>query len=269
MGDFESKFFSGEHLFGDDFDREAIRHWYAQEEHGYYQLARSGGAYVYGYHALNAFHAFRFLARRYGTCLAFGCARGDDVMPLAGRVDRFIAIEPAEQWWSTSIAGTPAQYLKPSPEGNIPLDDAVVDLIVCLGVLHHIPNASHVFSEMLRVLAPGGNLVVREPICTMGDWRRPRKGLTPNERGFPPGWMEARAAAGGLALRRKAYCLFPLTTRVARWLGMEPAFNRPILVQMDALLSLLFCWNLHYHRDSPVKKLAPIDICCVLEKPSR
>lgn len=267
MADFEKTFFSGERLFGDDFDPDAIRLWYAEEENGYFDLTQTYGQYVYGYHALNAFHAYRFLGSHYRACLAYGCARGDDVAPLAARVARFIALEPAEQWWSNSIAGTPAQYLKPSPNGNIPLANASVDLIVCLGVLHHIPNASHVFSEMVRVLSPGGHLVLREPICTMGDWRRPRRGLTRNERGFPPRWMEARAAAGGLQVLRKAHCVFPLTTRLARALRVEPAFNRRPLVRLDALFSFLFRWNLHYHRDSLLKKIAPIDIYYIFGKP--
>ena len=264
---FERRYLSGALLYGDDFGEDAIRRWYGEEEHGYFDLVKTYRSYVYSYHALNDHHAWRFLASHYACCVAMGCAKGDDVSPLAPRVDRFVAIEPAERWWCPEIGGKPAQFLKPSVFGDIPLEDGSADLVVCLGVLHHIPNASHVFAEMARILRSGGHMAVREPVSTLGDWRRPRRGLTRNERGFPPGWFEARAASHGLRIARARHCSFPLTTRLARWLRLEPAFNNRTLVRLDAALSWLTKWNLHYHRDSPLKKIAPIDIAYVFEKP--
>ena len=265
-GGFEARYLSGAALYGDDFDEAAIQHWYGEEEHGYYELVKTYGGYVYGYHALNQYHAYRFLQGRYECCVAMGCARGDDVAPLANRVDRFVAIEPVEQWWSPEIGGRPARYVKPSVFGDIPMAARSADLVVCLGVLHHIPNASHVFSEMARVLRPGGKMVVREPVCTMGDWRRPRRGLTRNERGFPPGWFETRSGAHGLRIERASHCCFPLTTRLAAILGVRAAYNDRRLVRLDALMSGLTRWNLHYHRDSIPKKIAPIDMAFLFEK---
>ena len=266
METFESRYLSGASLYGDDFDEAGIRRWYGEEEHGYFELVKTYPKYVYSYHALNHHHVWRFLRPNYECCVAMGCAKGDDVSPLAPRVDRFVAIEPAEQWWNPAINGKPAHYMKPSLIGDIPLADSAADLVVCLGVLHHIPNASHVFAEMARVLKPGGHMAVREPVCTMGDWRNPRRGLTPNERGFPPGWFESRAAARGLRIARAAHCSFPLTTRLARWLRLEPAFNNRALVRLDAAMSRLTRWNLHYHRDSVFKKIAPIDMAYLFEK---
>src|ERR1035438_4390798 len=115
-----SRYFSGGTLYGDDLDADAIKRWFDQEEHGYYNLAKSYERYEYGYHALNQFHAYRFLSgRSFNRCLALGCARGDDVSPLASTVREFIAVEPAEQWWRSDICGTPSTYLKPSMLGEI------------------------------------------------------------------------------------------------------------------------------------------------------
>lgn len=253
-------------MYGDDFDEAAIKRWFVQEESGYFQLAQSYGSYVYSYHALNQLNAFRFLMGRYPTCLAMGCARGDDVAPLAAKVDRFVAIEPAEKWWASEINGTPADYMKPSIKGAIPLAKASVDLVVCLGVLHHIPNVTYVFSEMARVLRPGGTMVLREPICTMGDWRKPRPGLTANERGFPPGWIDSKASQWGLQVVRQTYCCFPLTARLARLFHLQGTYNSKALVRLDYLMSWLMQWNLHYHRDSVFKKIAPLDIMYILRK---
>lgn len=266
---FESAYLSGAALYGDDFDEPALRAWWKREQRAYFEMAQANGNFTYGHHALNHFHLYRFLTGRYHTCLAFGCARGDEVAPLAARVDRFIAIEPAEEWWSDRINGAEALYRKPALNGDISIDSQSVDLVVCFSVLHHIPNAGHVLSELARVLRPGGLLLLREPICTMGDWRRRRRGLTRDERGFPPAWLDARAAEYGLETIRKVYCGFPLTTRLARLLGLGPAYNNAVLVRLDAWMSRMMSWNLHYHRDSFFKKIAPIEVVYMFTKPQQ
>jgi 2-polyprenyl-3-methyl-5-hydroxy-6-metoxy-1,4-benzoquinol methylase len=263
---FVSEYFSGAALYGDDFDEPAIARWYLREQQGYYDLAQTYAKYAYSYHALNRFQSYRHLTGRYHCCLAMGCARGDDVAPLAPIVDRFVAIEPAEQWWSTHINGTAAEYWKPSVCGEIPMPGDSFDLVVCIETLHHIPNASHVLGEMARVLRRGGTMILREPICTMGDWRAPRRGLTPNERGFPPGWFDSQVPSLGLRVLRKRYCSFPLTTRLARFLCLGPAYNNRLLVRLDSVLSWLTKWNLHYHRDSIARKIAPTDVAYILQK---
>lgn len=263
---FENVYFSGARLYGDDFCGPEITKWFQQEEYSYFSLAQSYKKYVYPYHALNFFHAFRFLNNSYEQCLAFGCAKGDDVAPLAARVERFVAVEPAEKWWSEEISGKPAQYLKPLPTGDLPLAEASVDLLVCSAVLHHIPNVTHVLSEFARVLRPKGHLVLREPISTMGDWREPRRGLTANERGFPPGWIESRAELLGLQLVRRRYCMFPLIPRFERLLRLSPVYNSTLFVLLDYVLSLSTKWNLHYHRDSVWKKMAPGQAFWTFEK---
>lgn len=265
----DDRYFEGHAVYGDDFNEDQIRQWYAEEEHGYYNLTQTYSKHVYGYHELNHYHAFRFLPGPYETCLAMGCATGEDVEPLSPRVGRFVAIEPAEKWWRPTIGGKPAIFNKPAMDGSIPLSSFSVDLVTSLAVLHHVPNASYVFSEMCRVLKPGGRLVMREPICTMGDWRSPRKGLTKNERGFPPGWLETQASRNGLRTVRKTYCCFPLTIRLGKMLRVPSAYDSVTLVRLDAFLSWLTRFNLHYHRDSIFKKVAPIHAFYIFEKTKR
>ena len=262
----DSRYFSGVAVYGDDFNEDQIRQWYAEEEHGYYNLTQTYSKHVYGYHELNRYHAFRFLPGPYETCLAMGCATGEDVEPLSSCVNRFVAIEPAEKWWRPTIGGKPAEFMKPATDGRIPLSSSSVDLITSLAVLHHVPNASYVLAEMCRVLKPGGRLVMREPICTMGDWRNPRKGLTKNERGFPPGWLESQASRNGLRVANKTYCCFPLTVRLGKALRVSSAYDSVVLVRIDAFLSWLTKFNLHYHRDSIFKKVAPIHAFYIFEK---
>src|ERR1700722_1551336 len=127
---------SGRTLYGDRFSPDQIREWYASEVTGYfdlltnhYKITDADNRYPYEYDALNRFHAIdRLLNRKFDTCLALGCAAGDDITPLAPVFVRCIAIEPAEQWWHDDIGGKPASYLKPSAIGDIGVDSATVDL---------------------------------------------------------------------------------------------------------------------------------------------
>jgi SAM-dependent methyltransferase len=264
---FERRFFLGERVYGDDFSLAQIKEWYEQEEIGYYDLTKARGGYSYGYHALNRFHGLTCLRGRvFDCCLAIGCARGDDVTPLARQVRKFIAIEPAEQWWSDRIGGAPASFMKPAISGDIPLPDNAADLATCLGVLHHIPNAGHVLREIARALKPGGIFLLREPILTMGDWRKPRRGLTRNERGFPLAWLDEKLAAAGFRVVRRRLCMFPGTKRLGRALRLGPVYNNRLLTTLDWLASSMLAWNLHYHRDTIVKKVAPGSVFYVLER---
>lgn len=47
-------------------------------------------------------------------------------------------------------------------DGNIPLRDNEIDLIICFNVLHHVPRLNPLLSEIARVLSPKGILIIRE-----------------------------------------------------------------------------------------------------------
>ena len=266
---------AGRKLYGDDFTPEEIAQWYRDEEYGYFDLAsgRNGSDLLaagvesrsYEYEALNSFHGFHLVeGNHFETCLAFGCAGGDDVAPIAPYVGNFLAVEPAEQWWSSSIAGKPAKYLKPSVMGDLEIPDGSVDLITSLGVLHHIPNVSRIFSEFARILRADGMLIIREPISAMGDWRRPRHGLTKHERGLPLMWIDSQVKKNGFSYVRRRFCMFPLTYRLKAVVGAP--FNNKRVVELDWLLSTLTSWNYHYWRNTAFKKFAPGSLFVVLRR---
>jgi SAM-dependent methyltransferase len=266
---FEDKYLSGKELYGDDLPLAEIEKWYKDEDRGYYDLYAPAMAadYSYGYAYLNHLHAFKFLKdRTFECCLALGCSQGADVLPLAKNVRRFVAVEPAEEWWSDNIGGTPATYMRPTVQGDIPLPSGSVDLVTAFSVLHHIPNASYVLSEIGRVVQSGGIFVLREPIHSLGDWRRPRRGLTRNERGFPLAWLDAQLETAGFRVIRRRFCMFPLSPRIATLLRMEAAYNHRWLTACDWAISWMTSWNLHYHRDSFFKKLAPHSAFYLLER---
>jgi SAM-dependent methyltransferase len=267
---------SGRTLYGDRFSPEQIREWYESEVSGYfdllsnhYKITDADNQYAYEYDALNQFHAIgRLSNRQFETCLALGCAAGDDIAPLAPVVARFIAIEPAEQWWHNDIGGKPARYLKPTATGDIGVDSATVDLATSFGVLHHIPNVSHVVAEIARVLKPGGLFVLREPVSSMGDWRKARAGLTANERGLPVEWFETLVRTTGFKVLARRACMFNPLSVIAKKLGIASPFAVMPVVMVDWLLSEAFQWNGHYWRDTFAKKFAPSSAFWILERPA-
>ncbi|MDO9106967.1 MAG: class I SAM-dependent methyltransferase [Methylovulum sp.] len=259
------KYFSGECLYGDDFDAPSIKQWYQDEEDAYYDLAHSIPSYEY--HQFNEYYGYSSIAgRKFKVCLAFGCANGDDVKSISNIVDRYIALEPAEKWWKNEIGGKPAQYVKPSVSGTIPLEDGTVEIGVCLGVLHHIPNVTHVVSEIYRVLSVNGVLLLREPIFSMGDWRQKRKGLTSRERGIPPQLLLDILRNAGFEVTAAYPCMVPITARIARLFGITNAYNSRAMVFLDRFCSLLLRWNMRYHRRNILEKLAPTSLYIVATK---
>lgn len=263
--------FRGDRLFGDDFGLEELERWYKEEEYGYYQLSSESNKQefgsAYGYNALNWWYAFRFLGgRKFAHCVGLGAAKADDIVPLAPQIKQFTIIEPAEEYWSNTIGGKPAVYLKPSVAGELPLASGSVDLVTALGALHHIANVSTVIREIGRVLAPGGLFVFREPIHSMGDWRMPRSGLTRNERGIPANLISVYLNSAELDVVRWRYCMFAPFSKLNAQHILKSLWNYRWLMPIDQVASYLFSWNLIYHRTSLFRKVAPHCVFCIARR---
>lgn len=65
-------------------------------------------------------------------------------------------------------------------EGALPFPAAQFQLVTCLEVIEHVARAENLMSEMHRVLAPGGRLLLSTP--NHGFWRSRMRALW----GFPP-----------------------------------------------------------------------------------
>lgn len=258
----------GRSLYGDNFSELDIRKWYQDEAEGYANLgAEDADKYEYQYHALNMMHGFRHLPKQsYGHIISIGGAYGDELRPVLDRAEFITVLEPSEKLAKrTRIENVPCNYVKPCPSGDIPIEQDAVDLITCHGVLHHIPNVSHVIGECHRILKPGGKMLLREPIVSMGDWRKPRAGLTKRERGIPEQILDDILRANGFKCIRRAYCVFSPITAILTKIGVAPFKNR-LACSIDAIFSRVFSFNTIYHRVSFGDKIAPASIYYVLEK---
>lgn len=199
--------------------------------------------------------------------MGFGAAYGEELKPLLPRIDRITIMDPSDAFVKESVGGVPAQWVKPDPSGRMPFPDQTFDLITCFGVLHHVPNVSFVLREMVRVLKPGGYALIREPVVSMGDWRKPRQGLTKRERGIPLPIFRRMVADAGFAIIRERRIVFRPWILVSAKLGVWP-YNSAWSTAMDSVLARFFLWNNRYHAQGMLDKFRPSAVYAVLRKQS-
>ncbi|MBX9716162.1 MAG: class I SAM-dependent methyltransferase, partial [Burkholderiaceae bacterium] len=248
----------GETIYGDNFGAADISAWYADEVNGYASLGhQDSNSDVYVYHAMDAAYFWRYLQGTKLDAMGLGSAYGSEFKPIAHRISGLTIVEPSHKFWRNNVAGVPARYVEPDPSGRLAFDSDRFDLVTALGVLHHIPNVSLVLTELLRVLKPGGLLALREPITSMGDWRRQRPGLTARERGLPWHLVEPIVQrAGSSVVDARMIGFAPLVKLASRRPGTTPWNNR-LFVGVDALLSRCSAFNYSYHRTSVLRRFAP------------
>jgi ubiquinone/menaquinone biosynthesis C-methylase UbiE len=58
---------------------------------------------------------------------------------------------------------------------TIPIRESSIDSVLILGGIHHVPNRDALFSEISRILKPGGQFIWREPVSDFWLWKFLRK----------------------------------------------------------------------------------------------
>ncbi len=244
-------------MYGDDFSYKKIKEWFEDEKEGYSEIIDEN--YTYGEHGLNIFHGFNKLKNNtFNRVLLFGGALGLEILPIIGKIKEIYIADPSKKLRKNKLNGKVLNYVTPSTESKLSFPAGNFDLITCFGVLHHIPNVSSVIKELARVLKPGGFLLLREPIITMGDWTRERRDLTKRERGIPVNLLKKIIMNENLKIVYAKKVIFPITRRIS--------LNNRFMVLLDSLLSTLFSWNYHYHPRNIFQKLQPGSIFFVLRK---
>ena len=262
-----SEYLYGQKLYGDDFSYKQIEKWYEDEKEAYANLYSNEVKGNYPYHSINNYNAFRFLDKlKYEKVMSIGGAFGDELLPIIDKIENIIILEPSEQMKVEFIKNKPVKYVAPNISGEIPFPDNFFDLITCSGVLHHIPNVSFVVSEIARVLKKGGVFILREPIVSMGDWRKPRQGLTTHERGIPLNILRNIIKNNKLEIVRETPCFSKPFDAIFSKLTGKDGYSTSIYPPIDAFLGKLLLWNYRYHATSILHKFRPSAVFYVLEK---
>jgi len=94
--------------------------------------------------------------------LDVGCAKGRYVKALSAAGARMIGIDPTWNLLHAAAASQPGQAFALSTATKLPFLNASYDGLLCVEVIEHIPDVDSAFSEMSRVLKPGGRAIIIE-----------------------------------------------------------------------------------------------------------
>src|SRR4051812_30676624 len=103
-------------------------------------------------------------ARAGERVLDLGCGAGRFLRALGDAGADPVGVELAEGALDRARRNVPgAELHRLGPGGEIPLEDASVDLVWCSEVLEHVPDTAGLLSETRRVLPTGGRVLLTTP----------------------------------------------------------------------------------------------------------
>lgn len=263
----DTKYFSGKELYGDNFTLEEIEKWYKDEEEAY---ASMYGDEVspdnFDYTNFDILFGYKNIpAKKYNKVLGFGASWGYEFLPIIKQIENLSIIESSDKTVSEKLGDITPFYIKAIACGKIDIADNTYDLITSFSVLHHIPNVSFVVSELFRILKKDGYLLIREPINSMGDWRRERENLTLHERGIPLKYFNNIIASLDCKEIKISYHYF-MYNFLNRKLHSPKFLRSKWYLRLDEILSKLFLWNYHYHPKNMFQRIAPNYVYYIIKK---
>ena len=91
-----------------------------------------------------------------------GCGTGTITAALAPHVARVIGVDASDEMLKAAAAHSDAPNidLRRGPLEALPIEDASLDAALLVLVLHHLPAPAIALGEALRVLKPGGRLLI-------------------------------------------------------------------------------------------------------------
>jgi ubiquinone/menaquinone biosynthesis C-methylase UbiE len=96
------------------------------------------------------------------TVLDLGCGSGRWTKFIANKVKLVEAIDPSEAVFSayqTNIK-EPNVRITQASVSNIPFENETFDFVICLGVLHHIPDTQQALTDVVKKLKKGGSILL-------------------------------------------------------------------------------------------------------------
>jgi ubiquinone/menaquinone biosynthesis C-methylase UbiE len=104
------------------------------------------------------------LVRAQLPCEAFldaGCGDGRYLRALDAELpERIAGVDISERILETAHGAIPRADLRQGNLETLPFDDAAFDLVLCTQVIEHVLDAPSGVAELVRVLRPGGRLVI-------------------------------------------------------------------------------------------------------------
>ncbi len=104
----------------------------------------------------------RSLLHRGALVLDMGCGSGRWTRYLSGKVGSIDAVDPSEAIFTAAAAHQDLANVRWSQAGldPIPFNDGTFDLVICLGVLHHVPETGEALARLARKVKRGGHLLI-------------------------------------------------------------------------------------------------------------
>jgi ubiquinone/menaquinone biosynthesis C-methylase UbiE len=108
-----------------------------------------------------------------GVALDAACGTGRHTAYLASLGHTVIGVDTSAAMLQRARTKVPDGEFHQTDVHRLPLPDEHVDLVVCGLALMHVPDLAPVLAEFVRVLRPGGSLVISDWRGLIGDVRMP------------------------------------------------------------------------------------------------
>jgi len=122
-----------------------------------------------------------------GTALDAACGTGRHAEHLAALGHAVIGVDISPEMLTVARAKVPGADFREGDLYQLPVPGQHVDVVVCALALTHVPELTPVLRELVRVLRPGGHLVISDSRGLLGHFGSPVVKALPNgEFGYLP-----------------------------------------------------------------------------------
>jgi ubiquinone/menaquinone biosynthesis C-methylase UbiE len=132
-----------------------------------------------------------------GVALDAACGTGRHATYLAELGHEVIGVDSSPEMLAVARTKVPSGEFHEGDLYRLPLADETVDLVVCAIALSHVPDLDRAMGELVRVLRPGGHLVISDSRGLIGDVGLPLVRIVDGEPRYMP--VYARLASDYLA----------------------------------------------------------------------
>ncbi|MAZ66607.1 MAG: methyltransferase type 11 [Kangiellaceae bacterium] len=108
-----------------------------------------------------------------GVMAELCCGTGEAITLFQGKFDLAIGIDISINMLETAKSNLErnTHAFMQGDATELPIRSNTVDSVVMLGGIHHVPDRKRLFSEIHRILKPGGRFYYREPVSDFIVWR--------------------------------------------------------------------------------------------------